>query len=89
MPTLSITVFGDVQGVFYRQSTRETATRLGLTGYVENKAGGEVLIIATGTREQLDKLIAWCKEGPPRARVSQVQVDELSARDFTAFTIRR
>ena len=66
LQTISITVSGKVQGVFYRQSTKEMATSLGITGQVKNLSDGSVYIIATGTKEQLDKLVDWCRQGPRR-----------------------
>ena len=71
MQTISIIVKGRVQGVFYRQSTREKARELGLTGYVQNMENGSVHIVATGEHEKLDQLIAWCRQGPPKAKVQR------------------
>lgn len=85
--TISIIVKGKVQGVFFRQSTREKAIMLGITGTVANKPDGSVYIVATGTKEQLDALTAWSKTGPPRAMVSGIDVKEESAKDFTDFRI--
>ena len=87
--TLSITITGKVQGVFYRQSTKEKAIELGLKGQVKNLPDGKVQIIVTGTREQLDALSVWCKKGPPRALVSGVEITELPLKEFDNFTIVR
>lgn len=87
--TIKILVSGEVQGVFYRQKTKETATLLNINGYVNNLPDGRVEIIATGTSEQLDKLTAWCHTGPPKATVTNVQVIELSLQQFDQFIIRR
>jgi len=89
MQTVKIIVIGKVQGVFYRQSTREKAIGLGIKGTVRNCDDDSVEIIATGTREQLDKLITWCKQGPPRAKVSDVTIQELSLQSFNNFSIIR
>ncbi len=88
MLTISITVSGKVQGVYYRQSTKETATALGITGEVKNMIDGSVSIVATGTKEQLAKLIAWCWQGPPKARVTGVQVQESDLLKFDRFSIQ-
>jgi acylphosphatase len=77
MPTVNVLVKGRVQGVFYRQSTRETASALGLSGWVRNLRDGRVEIEASGPREQLVKLLAWCNEGPPHAMVGSVEVEWL------------
>ncbi len=70
-----IIVTGRVQGVFYRATTEETALGLGLTGWVKNRHDGNVEILAEGERTALEKLITWCREGPPMARVKNVSVD--------------
>lgn len=87
--TISIIVSGRVQGVFYRQSTKEKASSLQVTGIVKNLPDGRVQIIATGTSEVLDSLVAWCKTGPPKANVTDVQVSELPLQTFPAFRIER
>jgi acylphosphatase len=89
MQSVSITVKGKVQGVFYRQSTKETATGLGVTGEVKNLANGDVYMIATGTEEQLEKLIQWCKKGPERAVVTDVLVEDRPLQRFDKFRIVR
>ncbi|MBL7739317.1 MAG: acylphosphatase [Chitinophagaceae bacterium] len=87
--TVSIIVTGKVQGVFYRQSAKETASLLDITGEVRNMPDGSVHIIATGNHDQLKKLIQWCKQGPPRARVDDVVIKELSLDLFEKFSIVR
>ena len=87
LQTISITVSGKVQGVFYRQSTKEMATSLGITGQVKNLSDGSVYIIATGTKEQLDKLVDWCRQGPPKAKVTSILVQELPFQHFGNFSI--
>ena len=90
LQTISITVSGIVQGVFYRQSTKEKALELGISGIVKNLPDGNVYIVATGTSGQLDQLVQWCKQGPPRAKVTAVNVEEEeSPQVFTGFVIQR
>ena len=89
LQTISITVSGKVQGVFYRQSTREKAVELGLTGYVKNMPDDTVFILATGSTEQLDKFSAWCRQGPPKARVATIDIKELPLQQFPNFRIER
>ena len=89
LKTLSIKVAGKVQGVYYRQSTREKAQQLGVTGTVQNLRNGDVLIVATGTTDQLDQLVSWCKQGPPRAVVTDIQVEQKDTHPFNGFTIQR
>jgi acylphosphatase len=87
--TVSIIISGKVQGVFYRQSTKEKATALGITGEVKNMADDTVHITATGSSEQIAELVKWCKEGPPKARVTDVSVTNVSLQLFDKFIIKR
>jgi acylphosphatase len=89
MKTISITVSGKVQGVFFRQSSQEMADGLGVTGTVKNQPNGDVRIIATGSKEQLDALVKWCHQGPRRAEVASVTIEELSPENFEGFRIIR
>ena len=87
--TVSIQVKGKVQGVFYRKSAREKAQELGLSGKVKNMEDGSVSIKATGSRDRIDQLIAWCWQGPLRAEVTGVDVKELPLELFDHFTIEK
>lgn len=89
LQTISIIVSGKVQGVYFRHSTREKATALGITGFVKNLPDRSVYIIATGIKEQLDDLAAWCRLGPPKAEVTDVQVLHETLQPFDRFTIWR
>ena len=65
-------VEGRVQGVWFRESTRQEAEMLGITGYAINLADGSVEVLACGEPEVLDSLASWLKQGPPMARVTSV-----------------
>lgn len=67
-----IRVYGRVQGVFFRQSTRKIARKLGLTGRVRNEIDGSVYIEAEGPEEKLLELIDFAKKGPEIARVESI-----------------
>lgn len=84
-------ISGTVQGVFYRQSTLEEAVRLGLAGWVRNLDDGRVEAVAEGPREALDALVAWCRRGPPAARVSDVATTfgEATGEHDGRFRVRR
>jgi len=69
-----IRVTGVVQGVFYRQATAQEANRLGVSGTVRNLADGAVEVEAEGERRAVEALVAWCRRGPPAARVEDVEV---------------
>jgi acylphosphatase len=87
MITIRLVITGKVQGVFYRKSAKEKGCELKITGMVKNIAGGEVEIIASGTKEQLDNFIAWCKVGPPKAVVTKIQIQEQPFQPFSGFLI--
>ena len=89
LQTFSIIVSGKVQGVFYRQTAKEKAKAIGIKGKVMNLPDGDVQIIATGTKEQLDELLEWCRLGPPRAIVSNITSHELPLQEFDSFYIER
>ena len=67
---------GRVQGVFYRASTRDEARRLGLAGWVRNLPDGTVEAAVEGPSDVVERLVEWCRGGPPHARVDGVEVFE-------------
>lgn len=83
-----IRVTGRVQGVFYRASARAEGERLGLNGFVRNEEDGSVYAEAEGPKEALDAFVAWCRSGPPRARVDLVVVASGDPRGFRGFHVR-
>lgn len=70
----TIRVTGRVQGVGFRVNARREADRLGMTTTAENQSDGSVIMVATGTAEQLDAFIDWVHQGPRLARVDKVEV---------------
>jgi acylphosphatase len=71
-----VVVEGRVQGVFYRDSCRREAQRLGVSGWVRNRADGSVEVVAEGPRERVEDLLTWCRQGPPRASVTGLSVTD-------------
>jgi len=71
-------VSGRVQGVSFRASTAAFARRLGIVGWVKNRADGSVELEAEGQGDMIAALLQWCHEGPPAAHVSRVHVDDLT-----------
>lgn len=67
-------IHGRVQGVFFRESTRREAERLGVHGWVRNQDDGTVEALVEGEAARVQQLIDWCHRGPPSARVDQVVV---------------
>ena len=67
-------VAGGVQGVGYRAAAQDKARSLGLTGWVRNLPDGRVELVAEGPRTKLELLERWCWQGPPLARVTDVNL---------------
>lgn len=65
-----------MQGVWFRDSTRREALRLGITGYAVNLENGDVEVLACGAPDAIEELRAWLGNGPPLAAVSNVQESE-------------
>jgi acylphosphatase len=89
MKTIRLTIKGKVQGVFYRATAKDVADLTGVKGWVRNLPDKNVEITATASDEILRKFIDWCKQGPPRARVDEVIVEELELREFNGFKVIR
>jgi len=81
-------VSGRVQGVFFRESTRKEAMRLGLAGHARNLANGTVEVLAVGEPEAVETLYCWLQSGPPMARVDRVVrvPADVAAADRPGFT---
>jgi acylphosphatase len=89
MKTIRLTIKGKVQGVFYRATAKDIADQLGIKGWIKNLPDRNVEIKATATEDTLQKFMVWCKQGPPKARVDEVIVEELRAEEFNGFRIIR
>ena len=87
MPTVRFLVSGRVQGVFFRASARAEAQRLGVSGSATNLADGRVEVIASGTETALAELEKWLQVGPPAARVTNVEREDLEDRTYSSFRI--
>ena len=89
LASFEATVYGRVQGVFFRAFVQEHAERLGLTGYVRNLWGEGVEVRAEGGRARLEELLQHLRVGPRGARVERVEVGWVKyTGDFRAFEIR-
>ena len=81
-------VSGLVQGVFFRQTTREQARLLGITGWVRNLPDGSVEGQASGDEAKLNTLREWLQYGPRAATVLKLEWEEMELQYFNDFAIR-
>lgn len=85
---IHLIIEGRVQGVWFRDSTRLKAIKLGLSGWVKNRFDGSVEIVAEGPEENIKELKKWCHHGPPAARVTGVrEINEEFTGKFDSFNI--
>ena len=89
MKTVRLIIKGKVQGVFYRATAKDVADLIGVKGWVKNLPDDNVEIRASAAEDVLQKFIAWCKQGPPKAKVDEVVIDELNPEEFNGFKIIR
>jgi len=82
-----VTAHGRVQGVFFRDSTREEAERRGVAGSVRNTDEGTVEAVFEGDEEAVDALVEFCRSGPGSADVDSVDVEEEEPRGLEGFEV--
>jgi len=82
-------VSGRVQGVFFRSETQDEASKRNVSGWVRNTHDGRVEAVFEGEKENVEKMIDFCRRGPPGARVTKVDVQwENYKGEFRDFKIR-
>ena len=80
---------GVVQGVFFRKATIDAARQIGVAGWVRNKPDGSVEAFIEGNAGKVDKLVQWCRKGPPMATVQDINVsEETYTGEHTDFTVK-
>jgi acylphosphatase len=72
-----VVVDGRVQGVFFRSTVQDRADELGVSGWVTNRSDGRVEAEFQGSEDQVEQLVALCREGPGRADVADVAVETI------------
>ncbi len=82
-------VRGRVQGVWFRESTRIEAERLGVAGWVRNRPDGTVEAEVEGRPEAVAAMVVVLREGPPAARVDDVEVTEVPVEGGSGFSVLR
>jgi DNA ligase D-like protein (predicted 3'-phosphoesterase) len=81
-------VRGQVQGVFFRDTTVEVARRLGVFGWVRNADDGTVLVHAEGPEEAAEELLDFLRQGPPAAAVEDVEIEDVKVEGHEQFAVR-
>ncbi|GGL54403.1 acylphosphatase [Halocalculus aciditolerans] len=82
-------VSGKVQGVFFRNTTRDNARELGVDGWVRNLDDGRVEAVFEGPEDAVSTMVSWCHEGSSRARVDDVSVEYTTPEGEDGFEVRR
>ena len=75
------------QGVFFRDSCQKRATEAGVSGSARNLSDGRVEVVLEGDESAVQSVIEWCREGPPHARVTSVDVSEEEPLGESGFSI--
>jgi acylphosphatase len=82
-----VTVSGQVQGVFFRDTCARRARAAGVAGWVRNRADGTVEAWFQGDAQAVENMVTWCRQGPPRAEVTDVAVADVEPAPLSAFRI--
>ena len=82
-----VVVSGTVQGVFFRASCQREAARRGVAGWVSNRPDGAVEAVFEGEDAAVDALVTWCRQGPPHAVVSDVDVSDEEPEGVSGFRV--
>jgi acylphosphatase len=80
-------ISGKVQGVWFRANTKKEADKLGLKGWVRNLADGRVEVMASGSKDKIEQLLAWLQRGPERAQVTECHSEEVIWQSFETFEV--
>jgi len=84
-----VRISGQVQGVFFRDSTRQKAEELNLAGWVKNLPDGRVEAVFEGPPDGVKEMLRWCEEGPKQATVENIDTDiEDPVGDLSGFEVR-
>ena len=79
---------GRVQGVWFRDSCRTEARAAGVGGWVRNRSDGAVEAEFEGREPAVDRMVRWCRNGPPRARVDGLEVERIAPVGPSGFQVR-
>jgi acylphosphatase len=83
-----VTVHGHVQGVFFRDSSREQAESNGVAGWVANRSDGTVEVVLEGPKDAVERVLGFLQSGPPRAEVDDLEISDEEPEGLSGFEIR-
>jgi acylphosphatase len=83
-----VVVSGNVQGVFFRDSTEDEASNAGVAGWVRNRDDGTVEAVFEGDEGAVQRLVEWCRSGPSQADVNDLDVSEEEPEGLSGFQVR-
>lgn len=83
-----VVVKGTVQGVFFRASCQREAAARRVAGWVSNRPDGAVEAVFEGADSAVEALVDWCRQGPPHADVSGVEVNDEEPEGLARFDVR-
>ena len=83
-----VVVRGEVQGVFFRDETQSQAESQGVSGWVSNRDDGAVEAVFEGSSEAVERMVEFCRGGPDRAQVEDLEVTDESPEGLSGFSVR-
>lgn len=83
-----LVVRGHVQGVFFRDSLRERADAAGVAGSASNRGDGAVEVVLEGAPDAVEVVVSYCRTGPPRADVEDLEVSDQQPEGLSGFSVR-
>jgi acylphosphatase len=83
-----VVIYGRVQGVWFRESTRNLARELSVAGWVRNNHDGTLEAVFQGEHGSVERLVEFCREGPPAARVERVEIADEQPEPTAGFGVR-
>jgi acylphosphatase len=83
-----VTISGEVQGVFFRETARRKATEAGVAGWITNRSDGRVEAVFEGPAEAVDEIVEFCRVGPTAATVENVDVETEETEGLSGFDVR-
>lgn len=80
-------ISGKVQGVYFRAYSQQVAIENSVSGYARNLADGDLEVLMSGEKHNVEKMLAWLKNGPPLAEVEKVNEKQVQWQEFDFFSI--